>query len=114
MLDKHYLVVANYQTIASSQNNYDTYSYLYIWDDAKAKFVHKQSFQTKGAWDWEYFNMDGINYLVVANQYSGTSFETDSIIYKYNETTTAFENFQIFVTKGAVDIEYFTIYNEKM
>ena len=73
-----------------------------------------QSVPTKTAKDWESFKIADQHYLVVANEKSGTgatSYDQDSIIYKYDATRTTdpFQPFQSIPTKGASDWEHFQI-----
>ena len=68
-----------------------------------------QTISTNGALDWEYFTIDNNHYLVVANQYNGSTYNIDSKIYKWNGNS--FIEFQSIPTNGASYWEYFTIDN---
>ena len=69
--------------------------------------IEFQVIETNGAYDWEYFTIEGIHYLAVANWNNDSSFITNSYIYKWNGNTFSFH--QSIETQGAVDWKYFTI-----
>jgi EPTP domain len=75
---------------------------------AEDLFSEHQLIPTKGAHDFEYFEIDGEKYLAVANQRSALrDFDTDSVIYKWNGSQ--FQEFQSIPTKGASDWEAFKV-----
>jgi formylglycine-generating enzyme required for sulfatase activity len=57
----------------------------------------------------EYFETGGSHYLAVANQYNGSSYNIDSVIYKFDGTQ--FLQIQAIPTTGAYDWESFKIGN---
>ena len=73
-------------------------------------FEEYQALPTRGAVNVEQFSIDGSQFLVFANSYSDTEYHnTESFIYKLNESTGKFFLYQTIDTSGAGDIEYFTI-----
>ncbi len=85
----------------------NTYATRVIATDAHSDFVQEQLIATKGAWDWEHFQINADHYLVVANYHDDSTYNINSKIYKWNGTS--FAEFQSIVTSGATDWEYFTI-----
>ena len=80
---------------------------------AEGFFAHSHSIATEGAIDFEAFVIDGETYLAVANHREGSSTSstriTDSKIYKWNNSTSNFDELQSIPTSGAYDFESFTI-----
>ncbi|MBN2443903.1 MAG: hypothetical protein JXJ04_21250 [Spirochaetales bacterium] len=100
----HYLAVANF----SSGSTYNVSSVIYKWDIETATFILFQTILTSGATDWEYFNVNGNHYLVVANSYNGSIYNIPSEIIKWNGINFT-ENYQLIETHAAYDWEFFTI-----
>ena len=79
--------------------------------DCSQKFHHfekKQDLPTKGGSDVEHFTIDGTRFLAFANFKSDTEgFNTDSFIYKQNDSTGNFFLYQTLGTHGGIDMEYF-------
>ena len=79
--------------------------------DCSQKFHHfekKQDLLTKGGSDVEHFTIDGTRFLAFANFDSRTEgFNTDSFIYKQNDSTGLFFLYQTLDTHGCADMEYF-------
>ncbi|CAE7941654.1 TSPEAR [Symbiodinium necroappetens] len=92
-----HLVVAN----QNDDSSHNLESKIYEWNDASSTFLEMQSIPTKSALGWTAFSMNGIQHLVVANQYDGTSYNIDSKIYKWNDASSAFLEMQSIPTKGA-------------
>ncbi len=65
---------------------------------------------TQGAADWEFFTINGENYLIVANQYNGSTFNVDSKLYHWNGS--GFTQIQTLTTHAVIDWEFFTIGTE--
>jgi len=65
---------------------------------------------TQGAADWEFFTLEGENYLIVANYMSGTTRNANSTLYRWNGSF--FTPTQTFATEGAAEWRFFTINNE--
>ena len=64
--------------------------------------VEFQSIPTEGGCDFEHFQVDGEDFLAIANnRISSNQWELNSMIYHWNGT--AFEEFQSIPTKGAWD-----------
>jgi hypothetical protein len=97
-----YLAVANGYKLG---DGYNTDSKIYRWNGTS--FTETQSIPTNSAVDWESFILDGDTYLVVANNYTGSTHNIDSKIYRWNGTI--FVEFQSIPTNGAYDWEFFTI-----
>ena len=79
--------------------------------DCSQKFHHfekKQDLPTKGGCDVEHFTIDGTRFLAFANYNSDTEGRnTDSFIYKQNDSTGIFFLYQTLGTHGGIDMEYF-------
>ena len=79
--------------------------------DCSQKFHHfekQQDLPTKGGSDVEHFTIDGTRFLAFANYRSDTEgINTDSFIYKQNDSTGNFFLYQILGTHGGIDMEYF-------
>ena len=74
-------------------------------------FTHAQDIETHEAADWEFFTIANNSFLAIANFFNGNSSNIDSQILVFNETTQAFEPFQLISTQGAWDWQFFTIGN---
>ena len=72
-------------------------------------FEKYQDLPTKGAHAVEQFSIDGSLFLGLANFQDGNGLNTDSYIYKLDDSTGKFNRCQTIDTKGARDMEYFTI-----
>ena len=81
--------------------------------DCSQKFHHfekKQDLPTRGGSDVEHFTIDGTRFLAFANYNSDTEgHNTDSFIYKQNDSTGIFLLNQTLSTHGGIDMEYFKI-----
>ena len=81
--------------------------------DCSQKFHHfekKQDLPTRGGSDVEHFTINGNRFLAFANFYSDTEeHNTDSFIYKQNDSTGNFFLYQTLGTHGSIDMEYFKI-----
>ena len=79
--------------------------------DCSQKFHHfekKQDLPTKGGSDVEHFTIDGTRFLAFANFFSDPEgHNTDSFIYKQNDSTGNFFLYQRLGTHGGIDMEYF-------
>merc|ERR1711988_93632 len=62
---------------------------------------------TKGAYDWESFQIGSDTYLAVANYFDGSNYALNSVIYKWDGST--FVSHQTIALKGAYDWESFQI-----
>ena len=71
------------------------------------EFTMHQKISTSGASDWESFDINGETYLAVANHHNDSSYDTDSIIYKWDNGS--FSQIQAIPTHGAKDWESFNI-----
>ncbi|CAE7201287.1 TSPEAR, partial [Symbiodinium sp. KB8] len=105
MNGSQHLVVAN----SFDDSSYNTDSKVYKWDDASSKFLEMQSIPTKGAYDWTAFSMDGIQHLVVANGYDGSSYNVDSKVYRWDDASSEFLEMQSIPTEGAYGWEAFSM-----
>jgi uncharacterized protein with LGFP repeats len=107
-----FLVVANseagYRETGVSKQSIP--SFVYKFNSTTNQFQIFQSINTNGANDWEFFEIAGSSFLVVANTINGTSstrYNIPSTIYKFNSVSSRFEVFRSILTNGAVDWEYF-------
>lgn len=102
-----YLAVANERS--DDTRNVD--SVIYRWDAATATFIPVQSIPTKGARDWEHFEVNGETYLAIANQEESEKDrnprDIDSVIYRWNGSE--FVAFQSILTHSARDWESVTV-----
>jgi len=100
-----YLVVANFY----NDSSYTNQSNIYKWNSTTGKFdaTPIQSINTTGAINWTPFTIGTDHYLALADNYSGSSYNNTSKIYKWNGTQ--FTEIQSFATNGAYDWEFFTI-----
>ena len=74
------------------------------------RFQKYQDLPTRGATTVEQFSINGSLFLAFANSYGDTEgLNTDSFIYKLNDSTGTFFLYQTIDTTGARDIEYFMI-----
>ena len=74
------------------------------------RFQKYQDLPTKGARAVEHFSINESLFLAFANSYGDTEGRnTNSFIYKLNDSTAKFLHYQTIDTSGAHDIEYFTI-----
>ncbi|KAJ8349868.1 hypothetical protein SKAU_G00249980 [Synaphobranchus kaupii] len=103
---KMFLVVANSR---GKKDGDQEFSVIYKWSPRKLKFLHYQSLETHSARDWEAFHIQGDDFLAVANHRQGdNNHNINSVIYKWNPGTKAFEVNQTIQTAGAYDWEFFT------
>ncbi|XP_031414884.1 thrombospondin-type laminin G domain and EAR repeat-containing protein isoform X3 [Clupea harengus] len=85
-------------------------SVIYKWSFKKLKFVRYQTLETYSARDWEAFQINNESFLAVANHRKADgNHNINSVIYKWNPGTKAFEVNQTLLTSGAYDWEFFTI-----
>ncbi|RVE57377.1 hypothetical protein OJAV_G00215740 [Oryzias javanicus] len=110
---KTYLVVSNSETGSEKQSSKDSGaddSVIYKWSKKRKRFVSFQTLQTYCARDWEAFYINHNTYLAVANHRWGNNNHTiESVIYKWNKSTKAFEIYQMIPTSGAYDWEFFSV-----
>jgi hypothetical protein len=121
---RHFLVVANYYSVSTGQivgpghsydyqPGYEQDSFIYEYNVGNKQFEYFQAIPTIGAIDWEYFNIGGKHYLVVANHVSKSTgaavYAQKSKMYELNLATTACVEKQEFQTEGAIDWEHFKI-----
>ena len=104
---EQFLAVAN--SYDSSVGGYSLNSTIYRWDGTAGDFVLLQTIATSGAMDWESFTINGEQYLAVANNYDGTSYNQNSEIYRWDSTAGNFVLLQSIATQGARDWGSFTV-----
>ena len=110
--------VATYDTDFTVTNGYNLVITVYLGgniyvvvDDTDIPFfVEYQRNPTNAAVDWEAFTLGTENYLAVANLYDGSTYNTDSVIYRWNGSQ--FTEIQAISTNGACNWEAFTIGTE--
>jgi hypothetical protein len=66
-----------------------------------------QNLYSTGVRDVEHFAIDSRHYVAVANNFDGTSYVLDSVLYEWKKGV--FQKIQSLTTKGAYDFEFFTI-----
>ncbi|XP_030638704.1 thrombospondin-type laminin G domain and EAR repeat-containing protein [Chanos chanos] len=85
-------------------------SVIYEWSSKRLRFVRYQTLETYSARDWEAFCIHDDVFLAVANHRTGHgNHNIDSVIYRWNPGTKAFEVNQTISTSGAYDWEFFTV-----
>ena len=101
----------DFVAVASFRNTttFSMPSPVYRFSDTTDGFELFQLLETHGAQDWEHFRVGDEHFLAVANFKQGTLFEVQSVVYRYNTTTTQFEMFQPIETQGARDWKHFSI-----
>ena len=73
-------------------------------------FEKVQDLPTRGAVDVEHFTVDGSLYLAFANYHGDIKkYKTSSMIYKMDNSTGRLSLYQTLQTRGAFDLEYFSI-----
>ena len=86
---------------------------MFFYQDCSGRMLHFEKYQdlpTKGAAGVEQFSIDGSLFLGFANHYDDINGDnTDSYIYKLDDSTGKFFLYQTIATKGAHDMEYFAI-----
>ena len=98
-----YLAVANMR----SNPSFNVDSAIFRFNPGTGLFEPFQSIATHSAWDWEFFRIDGVPYLAVANSWNGTTGDIDSVVYRWDGDD--FQEFQSIATHEALDWESFTI-----
>ena len=86
---------------------------MFFYQDCSGRAPHFEKYQdlpTKTANAVEKFSIDGSLFLGFANMYDDINgYNTDSYIYKLDDSTGKFALYQTIDTIGGVDMEYFTI-----
>jgi hypothetical protein len=103
----HFIAVANYYNGSS----YVLDSKIYKWN-GNTFCLYQLIPGTQHAFDFEFFTIEGNNYLIVANYYNGTTCILSSPIYKWNPSTKFFESYvnqTAIATYGASDFDFFTM-----
>ena len=76
-------------------------------------FEKVQDLPTRGAVDVEHFTIDGSLFLAFANYHGDIKkYKTSSMIYKMDNSTGRLSLYQTLQTRGAYDLEYFSIANK--
>jgi len=112
MGNAHYIIIANH--FDDNGNGYGVPSVLYrhTWVGSKYKFVPVQSISTEGAVAWEYFELRGEGYMIVANYFNGTEFAINSTVYHVvrnnpDALVPGLKLLQAIETNGARDVAVF-------
>ena len=88
---------------------------LFSYPDCSSFHLEKyQDLPTRQAYAVEHFNINGSLFLSFANFQSNTAdnYNTDSFIYKFNDSSGKFFLYQTIGTNGGLDVKYFTISGE--
>lgn len=96
MLGYHWLAVANTQI---------EHSYLYRFEEHLAQFVLHQRLATREPRAFEYFHINGEDFLAVANY----GITTNSVIFRWGGDAELFEVYQEIPTSGARDWTHFEV-----
>ena len=105
-----FLAFANHK---SDIQGHITDSFIYKQNDSTGIFFLYQAIGTRGAFDMEYFEIADEHYLAVANNYDGTSYQLNSVIYQWSLSQEQFTVFQNIETFGAHSFNFFEIINEQ-
>ena len=105
-------VMAKNQYIAAA-NSFDNTTRrinngIFIFNTSSDAFVSLLLLATSGASAFEFFSIQGFDYLVVANYYDDDSYKPNSVIYMYNFTDSTFLPSSYLPTMGAYYPRYFT------
>ena len=104
---RYFLALASFSKNGNGSSiDYNTNSNIYIFNSTLNAFVLFQTIATVGAADWEFFTINGQNFLIVANGASSSS-----PVYRFDEQRSRFVLFQLIQTAGAMDWEHFVINN---
>ena len=95
--DDLFLVFANYRG-----DNSGPQAKSVVYKMENKRFILIQTLSTHGAHAIEYFKIDGVHYMAIANL-----FDDSSVIYKWS--TDKFEEFQVISTNFPTGLKYFTI-----
>jgi len=109
-----YLALASYYNGSSYNINSTLYRFVPTNPDS-SKLVAIQSIPTNGAAGWEAFTVDGETYLVLANYYNGSSYNINSMLYRFvptNPDSSKLVAIQSIPTNGASDWDAFTVGGE--
>jgi hypothetical protein len=98
-------VANHYSTTVGS--GYSQTSRVYKWNAGTAQFGSPQGIATLGALDFESFTIGGRPMLAIANQYSGSSYDTNSFVYGWNAGSGQYVLNQTLATRGATLFESF-------
>ena len=100
-----FLAFANFQS--NTDDNYNTDSFIYKFNDSSGEFSLYQTIGTNGGRDVEYFTISGEHYLAVANYFNGTTNRLNSVLYRWNGTL--FVAFQNIATERGKSFDFFEI-----
>ena len=103
---EQYLAIGNYYNDLNGSYNLD--SPVYKWDIATSQFEFQLNIATAGVKSIKSYEIDGSTYLAVANFFNGSSYETDSHLYKFEGTTISLE--QSILTHGIEHWEFFELH----
>jgi hypothetical protein len=106
--DEPYLAVANGRNDATPTRGAEgpnTDSRIYRWDGTN--FVEFQALATNGAEGLEFFTLDDVPYLAVANAFDGQTYNVASKLFRWEGA--GFVPFQSLATHGASDWKYFVV-----
>ena len=106
--DTHFLAVANFK---NDTDTFEVASVIYRYNNTAAQFEPFQEVATLGARAWEHFEIGQRHLLAVANYRSDASTQIQSVVYEYNETTSAFEVFQFLNSSAANGLDHFRLGN---
>lgn len=98
-----YAVQANYRKDDGSSPD----SFLYEFNPTTGLFTVKQTLTTEAAQGVETFTVAGERYLLVANHWTGATYEIDSFLFKWNRTTKEFTKTHDIPTSGATGWKVF-------
>ncbi len=109
-----YLLVANHYNGSSYNIASKLYRFINTNPDS-SKLVEIQSITTSGALYWESFVVGGETYLLVANHYNGSGYNTNSRLYRFvntNPDNSKLVEIQAIATNGATNWKSFVVGGE--
>lgn len=102
---REFVAISNYYAWAGG---YQQTSKILEWNDQTEQFDQFQLMNVPGAHNFEFMELDGEYYLAAAGYYDGSSFYTDSFIYKWDSVNNTFNLHQTIPVKGATDLHHFS------
>ena len=108
-----FIIISSFTTLVSYLHSMIICLCLFFYQDCSGRMLYFQKYQdlpTKSAYAVEQFSIDGSLFLGFANFKDDINgFNTDSYIYKLDDSTGRFYLYQTIDIKGGRDMEYFMI-----
>lgn len=107
--DSAYFCIAQtcFLALAIYSENGNVRTMSIIWKLHNGNFQLHQNIPTQGGYDISYFKVEEEHFLAIANAFDGHTTNVNSVIYKWDEKTSKFVEYQQIPTTGATDWEFF-------